>query len=156
MKLAREHINEKFTEDSDPIKDLRIGMEKFKDEYEDYLLLKILNGLKYEDRIKFVENEFSLSIDELYYLGDTESYKAFKSSQINYFNKLEKLINSGNKIYDGVKTSSCDENTELFKVYETEFGKIGTFYYFKYDKTYQYFGELSVAVSLKTKQNFRM
>jgi len=28
MKLVREHINEKFTEDSDPIKDLKIGLYK--------------------------------------------------------------------------------------------------------------------------------
>jgi hypothetical protein len=28
MKLVREHINEKFTEDSDPIKDMRIGLSK--------------------------------------------------------------------------------------------------------------------------------
>jgi hypothetical protein len=29
MKIVREHISEKFTEDSDPIKDLGIGVEKF-------------------------------------------------------------------------------------------------------------------------------
>jgi hypothetical protein len=34
MKLVKEHINEKFTLDSDPIKDLGIGKINFRDEFD--------------------------------------------------------------------------------------------------------------------------
>ena len=38
MKLVKEHINEKFTEDSDPIKDMNIGIKKL----EKYIVSKYL------------------------------------------------------------------------------------------------------------------
>jgi len=43
VKIVREHINEKFKEDSDPIRDMGIGIDKVVEQFKKDLQNKILN-----------------------------------------------------------------------------------------------------------------
>ena len=45
MKIVREHINEKFTEDSDPIQDLGIGLKLLIEKW--FLEINKTNGSNY-------------------------------------------------------------------------------------------------------------
>ena len=74
MKLVREYINEKFTEDSDPVKDMGIGVTGSQifsdvDEFTNYLVDAVIpyiyGGKIPEDILKNVENGRIISI-ELY------------------------------------------------------------------------------------------
>ena len=61
MKLVREHINEKFTEEGDPIEDLGIGIrDLLKKEYEKLSSISLLNIYdKYYSDLKITSYEFA-------------------------------------------------------------------------------------------------
>lgn len=89
MKLVREHINEKFTQDTDPVQDMGIGIiEKLKDEY-----LKRMSTswrpIKRED----------ISLDDLLYFS-LSSYLGNKNIDV-----VEALIDAGANIKN--KTSDA-------------------------------------------------
>jgi hypothetical protein len=60
MKLVREHINEKFTEESDPIHDMGIGLK--------VKIKKWCNEYKIKDYI--INDDFTINVNGLVYLND--------------------------------------------------------------------------------------
>jgi len=67
MKLVREHINEKFTEESDPIEDLKIGIkELLKKEYKEISESLLNTYNKYYSDLKITSYEFNPEFASLF------------------------------------------------------------------------------------------
>lgn len=57
MKLVKEHINEKFVEDSDPIEDMKIGLRALAQEWLDNENVEIEQNEDQHDKPKYVIND---------------------------------------------------------------------------------------------------
>jgi hypothetical protein len=64
MKLVREHINEKFTEDSDPIQDMGIGSK--------YLIYKWFDSAGVDRSKYIIDNNLNIIVKGNLFLGGTQ------------------------------------------------------------------------------------
>lgn len=80
MKLVREHINEKFTKEFDPIKDMNIGLKN-----------QILNDLK---EINVYENDISFEDDGTFFIKEKRNIplEPFAAIQEKYFPFPQKVL----------------------------------------------------------------
>jgi len=113
MKLVREHINEKFTQDSDPIKDLNIGIKT-----------QILNDL---EKIGITETDIKFNMSDYTFFmksGRRNEPTTFYDIQLKYFPeakvKLLKSLKDTNKdikkIIDDAVKDGIDKDEILFIV----------------------------------------
>jgi len=68
MKIVREHINEKFSEDSDPVHDMGIGLEgKMREELKNYTVMDLINFLDEIPKIRKKYRNEEAEYDDTYY-----------------------------------------------------------------------------------------
>ena len=79
-----DYILESFSDDSDPITDMTIGMKK---KLEPFLLEKVYNTMSKKE-VKVIEDILKLPIGELYFLGNT----FYNDARENYLNKIFSFI----------------------------------------------------------------
>jgi hypothetical protein len=116
MKLVREHINEKFTSDSDPITDMGIGIDaisfklkgillwgyihKTRREYREWLnddqIIEVLNH-PYSKMFNFGEGGIAISVKEVFFLQENhmvyDSIRAMLSDNLIYIKYDGKYYN---------------------------------------------------------------
>jgi hypothetical protein len=150
--MRAKFINEKFIEDSDPIHDMEIGItEKLKKEIEKLELYNVLTAMS-TDWMRLVERKFQLSGKEIYYLGCSVK------DDSAYINKIKSLIKGGKKISEKkISTGGNDDENCIFRLYNTNYGKIGTFDYeyefgSKFGPNTQYIGTILAVMNFNTKK----
>jgi hypothetical protein len=142
--MKAEFIYEKFTDESDPIRDMGIGM---KSKYEKYSVKTVLT-LTDREKIILKQKFFKLSLEDLYFLGDDsiENDKLMK--------KLYRITKKNNKIIEEkifVYRSRIDSfgnyqsEKEKFIFYETRIGKILVI---RCNSNNTYIGDLNTAVNV--------
>jgi len=122
-------VNEKFTTQSDPIKDMDVGIDALKEKIKIYRFSKTHPNTTPE-LMKEVEKGFGLSKDDIYFLAyiniETEQgyYGGTRKEKI-LGDELAYLTREGKEIYS--KAGRTKWNSTL-RIYKTEIGKIGTIY----------------------------
>jgi hypothetical protein len=153
-------IYEIFTEDSDPVHDMGIGLKYLKEKVKNIQLYNVLTAMR-EHWQKIVENTFMLPGNELYYLACNQKDK----DTVENIDEIELSIKKGKKIAEKkIKTSGANNEICIFKLYMTSVGKIGTFEYkyeYKYDNNYppdtnkQYIGTILAVLEFDSKYHLR-
>jgi len=151
-------IYEIFTEDSDPIYDMGIGLKYLEEEVKNIQLYKVLSAMG-EHWQKIVENTFMLSGNQLYYLSCNQEDK----DNVENIDEIELSIKKGKKIAEKkIKTSGANNEICTFKLYMTSAGKIGTFEYeYHNDNNYypdtniQYIGTILAVLEFDSKYHLR-
>lgn len=110
MKLVREHINEKFTKDSDPIRDMGIGIQQLVDQFK--------KDLYEEAPFLELENVFEYFPDEK--TIDIDCWPLSKSGYDNLLKAVKKVI----KKYKNVLKIIFIPNFEYMDYEKTPFLKI--------------------------------
>lgn len=153
--VDKKDINEKFSEESDPVKDLGIGLEHIKKQYNWLVLPKFLNGLSDKDEEQ-LHKGFKMNLDDLFYLGEDNLNIVAKPVK-HYLKKIIQILKNSKQIYE--KTYIADnedeilDNNTILKVFETPIGKIGSFSYDgRYSDTIQYFGDITSFLTLEPYQ----
>ena len=148
IRLVKESLYEKFTEDSDPIHDMGIGINI--EDYKTKLLSCVLNGMTSLDYSN-LKKGFQLNPKkDLYSIHETN-----RQIPKEIYSKLKTIIKSGKEIFKVTYKEMINHKplVTLLTVYETEIGKIGKFSYPKGGGgaigLIQYFGDLSSLVSLE-------
>ena len=86
MKLVREHINEKFTQDTDPVDDLKIGYP-------------FLGELNYGTIVKITKRLYTITIDNRFNIYVDDNFNASGWFSENWYGiVLRKKIEKGNVI----------------------------------------------------------
>jgi hypothetical protein len=155
MKLLREHINEKFEEQSDPIKDMNIGLKNNLKKYEldnmrDFIRIS-------EDDLYKIYAFLGHDDNDIYWLGDT----ALENGHVEYFNRIfdfceKNLIEKKPKYNLGFMLRKMGKlaNKSVITTYNTTKGKFLTIEYLDAGKTqYTYFGDLDAAFNAQVVQN---
>jgi hypothetical protein len=154
MKLVREHINEKFTDESDPIRDLNIGLKSKLTPYQWDKIADIMR-LPQEDERKMYKF-FNLPSQDIYWLGDT----SINEDKQKYFRHINKIIKE--KTLDKAPRFSADMilrkmgkfMPNVITGYNTSEGKILTQEYQDSGRIQTtYFGDLKAAFSVQVVQN---
>jgi hypothetical protein len=100
MKLVREHINEKFIEKSDPVKDMGIGVEKYKKPQND------------------IDDFFNLVDEYMIELKKVKNWNKLKEDYFSYIkicgNEMRSPFDVGNKIFRDLKRRKLLEVNEKF------------------------------------------
>jgi len=144
--MRAKFIYEKFVEDSDPIKDLGIGLEK---KYEKYILYRIPIVMSDENELKLL-NFFNVkSFKNIYWLGDTAINNDYEKTI--YFDKLNKFI-SHNAIHKKPLMNTLFlfrkfNMRDVLRCFETPIGKIATLEYREGYSRFicvSYFGDLQI------------
>lgn len=148
-----ESVNEKFSEDSDPIKDMGIGLEHIKKQYKWLILPHYLDGLTKTDKNK-VKKAMNAKSDDLFYLGEKNS--SFKKSAFIkvYILRIKRLIEKAPVMYKEEYVEYINDKgdiTTIITSYDTKIGKIGTFEYTDpfFKEIIQYFGDVDALLTLK-------
>ena len=139
MRIKNKGLNEVFTDESDPIHDMGIGM---KVKYAKYNIAKVLELTKLEKSIivKFLK----LPIGDIYFLGDSIMLNnRWIKKLINLTNDSKNIIKDKYLIYD----YNYDKRTkrENFKLCDTKMGEILVV---KDNSYYVYIGGLDTAINL--------
>ena len=147
-----ESLNEKFTDDGDPIHDMDIGItEKMKKEIQKLELYNVLTVMS-TNWMRLVENKFKSSGNKIYYLGCSGKDNSA------YINKIKSIIKDSKKISENkISTTGWRDEKCIFKLYDTKYGKIGTFDYeynsdFRSKPTTQYIGTILAVINFNTKK----
>ena len=147
-------INEKFKEESDPVRDLNVGLlDRTKQKYKGYIL-----ELDFDDYIvEKISNAFGVdSADDLFYLADNTAdetdYDVQYSDYNEYdaFRRLENIIKTGEikKIFkESFNTGRSNTFYTTITVYETPIGKIASITY-EHGNYKQYFGDVSAFLNI--------
>lgn len=138
MKVVREHINEKFSEESDPIRDLGIGLAQYEKKYQNYrLTTKLILTSKDVDEI---HKSFGVVAMDLFYIGNEKDKWHANGLKMKH---LEKLCKSSKIVYQNIYDEIIERRnqTTIFTVYETKYGKVGTYEYTD-NTSKQYFGNI--------------
>ena len=144
MKLLREHINEKFTEDSDPIHDMNIGVIKFINDWinlpdnhshiKNYIIRK---DLKIDADIVDISQEYMDIIPEYIHFGQINGSFSCFFNEKSKLHQLPEYIGGILTIYTNKKINFTKKDILKFcKIYKNHI-KIQTYNYPKYtDFTY--------------------
>jgi hypothetical protein len=127
--LVKETLDEKFTQESDPIKDLGIGINQ--KNFFEHRVMKTLSALAPES-IDVLESFFNTDIDNIYLLYWESDASGTIHGIINVIT-IEKILKNSKKIYTkkyvNTYTRSNTNEPVIFTGYKTKIGKIGTFEY---------------------------
>jgi hypothetical protein len=101
MKLVRENINEKFKEKSDPIKDMGIGLEKYKKPQND------------------IDDFFNLVDEYMLELKNVKNWNKLRDDYFDYIkicgNEMRSPFDVGNKIFRDLKRRKLLGVNEIFQ-----------------------------------------
>jgi hypothetical protein len=134
--ILSDKLRESFTEDSDPVKDMGIGLANYEKKYQGHILTTKL-ALSSKD-VEEIKKSFSVVAMDLFYIGNAKDKYHADGSKME---RLEKLCKRSKIVYRENYTEKIDgrnQNTD-FTVYETKYGKVGTYEY-PSDTAKQYFG----------------
>jgi len=154
MKLVREHIYEKFTDESDPIRDLNIGLKSSLTKYQWDKIADIMR-LPESDQKKMYKF-FNLPSQDIYWLGDT----SINEEKQKYLKNLRKIIKE--KTIDKSPKFSADFMLRkmgklmpnVITGYNTSEGKILTQEYQDSGRIQTtYFGDIKAAFNVQVVQN---
>ena len=153
MKIVREHINEKFSEESDAVKDMGIGIDGILKKYYWLVLSKYLGGMTIKDRA-MVRKGMNIKGDHTMYLGEQNSNKHKSASAKVYLKRLERLLEKSTIVFEETYTEYlADERKDVttkLTAYDTPIGKIGSFTYVdQFPDLIQYFGDPEAFLTLK-------
>jgi len=125
MKILKEHINEKFTSDSDPIKDIGIGLNQYKFRAKPYQVENTLNALG-DELTEIIVNEFNEHINNIYYIGTI-------SREENHIQaRKAKIYTTKENLVSQIEIDNYTEGYEVpvtFQLFETIIGKIGVIHF---------------------------
>ena len=145
-----ESVNEKFTPISDPLKDMGVGKEHFREELKQYDIRHTFPSLNPEFR-HTLENEFGADASEIYYLGylplDPTRIDFYDREKMKYFSNLEDLTRGAKKISQ--KLGATKRSTTI-TVYKTKIGKVATMYR-PFSNGTDYIGDFDVALRIYNK-----
>ena len=154
MKLVKEHINEKFSEESDPIRDLNIGLKSSLTKYQWNNIMDIMRMSPEEERK--VYKFFNLNSQDICWLGDT----SINDGHQKYFRNIKKIINDSASIKfpkyssDFVLRKMGKLMPNIITGYNTSKGMILTQEYQDSGRIQTtYFGDLEAAFNVQVVQN---
>lgn len=160
MKLVREHINEKFSDESDPIHDMNIGM---KSKLTQYQLNHMMNFIRVKiDDVEKMKTFFGRSLEDIYWLGDT----SISINKEKYFDNIKNIIRTKStdkkpmisvdlilrKMGRFMKNVCFHYNTSEGKFFTMEYMERGTNAMRGIIET-TYYGDLEAALNVELLQN---
>jgi len=153
MKIVREHINEKFSDASDPVKDIGVGIDSLLKPHKWMILSNYLNGMTIKDRA-IVRKGMKIKNDHTMYLGEKNTNENIKPFVKNYLANIKKILEKSPVVFAETYTEYVEDNhsdiTTTLTVYDTPIGRIGEFKYEdKFPGLIQYFGDPQAFLELK-------
>lgn len=150
---TNENVNEKFSDESDPVKDLGIGLDKILEPYKWLILSNYLNGMTIKDRA-LVRKGMGIKGEHTMYLGEQNSNANKSAFAKVYLKRLQRIIQNSSVTFQQTYTEWIpDERKDIvtqLSVYDTPIGKIGTFTYLsQYSDLVQFFGDPQAFLKLK-------
>lgn len=152
--MRAKFINEKFTDESDPIKDMNIGLKSTLTKYQLDNMLDIIRIP--EDDMSKLTKFFNMPTKDIYWLGDT----SINDQKDKYFKHIRDIIEK--KIIDKKPRFSADfilrkmgkYIKNVITTYNTTDGKIATQIYRDGGNTETtYFGDIYMAFNVQVVQN---
>jgi hypothetical protein len=141
-------VSEKFQEESDPIKDMGIGMRNQLKEFQ-LNVVDIWDMPVHGTSKTLVSIMFKEPIDNLYYLGYSDLLEV---EGPEYLERLNKLIEKGKLISykkNVLSPPHQPEDADHLKLYDTSIGKIMMMYTYEGpEMIYAFIGDLEAAVNL--------
>ena len=120
-------VFEKFEEKSDPLRDMGIGIESYRDSMKKYRLKLVFPAMNPIFRKALVDG-FGASLDEIYFLAqermDTTYMDQYDKDMREINDNIHEEIKKGKKIHE---LTSPAKNGYTVKVYRTSIGKLGLF-----------------------------
>jgi len=153
MNLLGESVNEKFSDESDPVQDLGIGIDGILKKYDWLVLSKYLGGMTIKDRA-MVRKGMNIKGDHTMYLGEQNSNKNKSAFAKVYLRRIERILEKSTIVFEETYTEYlADERKDVttkLTVYDTPIGKIGSFTYVdQFPGLVQYFGDPDAFLYLK-------
>jgi hypothetical protein len=131
LTIIPESMYEKFAPESDPIKDMGVGIDALKEKIKIYQFPRVYPSTTPSFRIrKELEKGFGLNINDIYFIAyiniETEQgyYGGTKKERI-LADELGHLTREGKEIYSKLAKSKW---SPTIRIYKTKVGKIATFY----------------------------
>lgn len=151
IKVGRKDINEKFIEDSDPIKDLGIGYKNYEKFANTYFVENTLNALE-KKIVLIIMDAFNVAdLFNIYYLCSMPFSETLEEHTYHVKEKIKNLIKPKNIIYEKNNIILNNGGSFAFKLYQTPFGKIGELIFGLNQRnkpTYRYIGDIVAIVEL--------
>ena len=113
-KIVKENLNEKFTQDSDPIKDLNIGIDA--ERFKQHSLMYNYTAVD-DNELRILKKFFKTSKDKIFYIGNSDS---------KYAKKVEKIVSLKSTMLIFEKKFKDTNNffmSDNIKCYESKYGK---------------------------------
>jgi len=146
-----ENLNEKFTEDGDPVRDMGIGLAALQKEYESIQAMNQLPGLNQKE-ITQMEKICKLKIKNIYYLGNND--EIIRNTE--YLRKLKEMVDPENlskkKTWNAhYSNGPCKETLELYITSNGNIALLDNFWADDKQHVKFYFGDIVTVLYLDPK-----